>query len=390
MRRARDTRVKLVLDATEFIDALRSHGTNFFSGVPCSFLKAPMQVLANDDDYVGAVIETDALAMATGAYLAGKTPAVFCQNSGLGNLINPLSSLNDPFRIPVLLVIGWRAAPGIEDEPQHHLMGKTTRDMLKLMGVESLELPTDVAAMRACLNTAFSTMTETQKPVALLVKPDSFAPLVHPAENQIIPERSTTSTTDQCRHKPAMSRYDALRAIVAVIPEDAAVVATTGKCSRELFTLGHRPQNFYMVGSMGSAGAIGLGIALARPNKPIIVLDGDGAALMRLGTLTTIGRERPANLIHVILDNAAHDSTGGQPTGSESVDFAAIAAACGYKTATRCDDANTVRQIISDAVSESGPHMIHMRIAVGSLENLARPTVTPAEVAQRFMAFLSH
>lgn len=347
-----------------------------------------MQVLANDNDYVGAAIETDALAMAAGAWLAGKTPAVFCQNSGLGNLINSLSSLNDPFRIPVLLVIGWRAAPGIEDEPQHRLMGKSTRDMLKLMGVDSLELPTDPSAMRTLLNTAFSTMTDTQKPVALLVRPDSFAPVAHGNNNPTVQEPTATPITDHCRHKPPIPRYDALHSIVAALPRDAAVVATTGKCGRELFTLGDGDQNFYMVGSMGSASAIGLGVALARPSKPIIVLDGDGAALMRLGTLTTIGREKPANLVHVILDNAAHDSTGGQPTGSESVDFAAIAAACGYKTAIRCDEATILQQIISSAVSEAGPHLVHMRIAVGSLKNLARPTVTPAEVAQRFKAFL--
>lgn len=350
-----------------------------------------MQLLANDSRYVSATIETEAISLAAGAWLAGKRCAVFCQNSGLGNLINPLSSLNNPFSIPSLLVLGWRGAPGVEDEPQHLLMGKTTREMLALMEVESLILPTDREAMYRCVIEAANIMDKTGRPVALLVRPNSFSP--HEKKSDFRQKKSAnTQKTDifeQKTHSTPPARFETLKSMLPILPENAAVVATTGKCGRELFTLSDRPQHFYMVGSMGSASAIGLGIAINQRDRPVVVLDGDGAALMRLGTMATIGAEAPRNLVHIILDNGTHDSTGGQPTGSQNVDFVQIAGSVGYRTAHRCDTLSGLQSALKEALKGQGPHLIHMAIRPGSIDDLGRPTLSPADVAKRFRQFLT-
>ena len=378
-----------MLDAQEFLADLTRHGISFYSGVPCSFLTEPLHELTLRPDYIGASIETESLSLAAGAWLAGKQAAVFCQNSGLGNLISPLSSLNAPFAIPALLVLGWRGAPGVADEPQHMLMGQTTRDMLALMGVTSMVLPTDWPTAKKVVSEAVTTMTATHKPVALLVRPKTFAPREHKAVS--LPSVKTGGipipvVSDHRLGGTPPKRYDVLENLVKIMPANTAVVATTGKCGRELYTIGDESRNFYMVGSMGSASAIGLGIAL-NSERPVTVLDGDGAALMRLGTMATIGRTQAKNLTHIILDNQAHDSTGGQPTGSETVDFAAIAAACGYATAMRCDRLDTFLGQYQALQNQAGPHLIHMRIQPGSLSGLARPDTAPQDVARRFRQF---
>lgn len=417
-----------MLDPQEFITSLDDHGISFYAGVPCSFLKEPMSILAgrstyaaNDAaTYVGAAIETDAAALCAGAWLAGKRTAVLCQNSGLGNLISPLSSLNAPFEIPTLLVMGWRGKPGNEDEPQHRLMGSVTLQMLAQMGVEAFELPTTDAAAQQTVNQAMKVINTKKKSAALLVGPKTFAsgPAAHvegafgkkSRENQENSQgnseksrenqensRENNEKTPDIDEKIARNlknthqtptRYDLLTAISKTIPSDVAIIATTGKCGRELCAIEDKKQNFYMVGSMGSASAIGLGAAL-NTKRRVLVLDGDGAALMRLGTMATIGRVHPSNLVHVILDNQAHDSTGGQPTGSENIDFAAVAAACGYASATSCDDTQTAIRQIDRCLASAGPHLVHIHIKPGSRSNLGRPTVAPAAVAQRFRIFLA-
>jgi phosphonopyruvate decarboxylase len=183
-------------------------------------------------------------------------------------------------------------------------------------------------------------------------------------------------------------RIEILSSLLQVLPDSAAIIATTGKCGRELFTLADREQHLYVVGSMGCASAIGLGAAVHVKN-PIVVLDGDGAALMKMGNLATIGTYAPSNLIHVLLDNGVHDSTGGQQTVSANVDFATIAAACGYVSATQCDDGPGFEQVISASLRAPGPHFIRVLIRPGSIEKLGRPTVTPIEFGERFRSFLT-
>ena len=179
-----------------------------------------------------------------------------------------------------------------------------------------------------------------------------------------------------------------LQRFLAVVPDSAAVVATTGKCGRELFTLADRPQHLYQVGSMGGASAMGLGVAL-HASRPVVVLDGHGAALMKLGNLATIGSRAPANLVHVVLDNGVHDSTGGQATVSPNVDFAAVALAYGYASGASCDGLRGFEQALAASLDAPGPHLIHTRIAPGSLAKLGRPTIKPPEVARRFRSFLA-
>lgn len=350
-----------------------------------------MSILASRPNYISATIETDAVAMCAGAWLAGRKTAVFCQNSGLGNLISPLSSLNAPFAIPALFVIGWRGRPGEKDEPQHMLMGDVTRKMLAQMGVQSFELPKTSETAQAAVDQAMAALDGEGKSVALLVGPDTFGDIAgfSDLKNSINREKSRKIIVKNLKNGLKLpSRYDLLRAIVDAAPENAAVIATTGKCGRELYQIKDRNQHFYMVGSMGSASAVGLGVALNN-KRPVLVLDGDGAALMRLGTMATIGRTRPPNLVHLILDNEAHDSTGGQPTGSNNVDFPAIAKACGYASATSCDDMETAITTLAECLTTSGPHLLHIRIKLGSSSCLGRPKMQPSEVAARFRRFLN-
>lgn len=347
-----------------------------------------MQLLTKNGSYIPASSEGEAVAITAGAWLAGEETAVFSQNSGLGNLVNPLTSLNHPFQIPTLLVIGWRAAPGVDDEPQHRLMGGITREMLELMQITSLELSDDPGIMNQQICEAAQEIKANRRSVALLVRPGAFEDSVEKQRPIDQSERRRGILHSLLGNEQKPTRFKALEAVMGLVPSNAAVIATTGKCGRELFTLDDRDQNFYMVGSMGSASAIGLGIARAQPSRHVYVLDGDGAALMRLGTMATIGQQGPKNLIHIILDNGAHDSTGGQPTGSQDIDFPNIALACGYAAAWQCGSALCFEKALEQAHAVEGPSLIHLSILTGSIKNLGRPTLAPHQVADRFRDFL--
>lgn len=377
-----------MITASQFIEAARARGFDFFTGVPCSFLTPLINGVLSDREltYVGAASEGEAVAIAAGAWLAGRRTVVMCQNSGLGNAVNPLTSLNAPFKIPTLFVTTWRGQPGVKDEPQHDVMGKITHDLLRLMGLTVEDAPADPDAVGPAFDRALAAMQATQLPVAWVLKKGDVAdseldpaPLPLPGEGR--------RTRYETGGRPP-SREAALTRFLALTDEETAVIATTGKCGRELFTLNDREQHLYQVGSMGGASGMALGVALNTPRR-VVVLDGDGAALMKLGSLATIGAYRPRNLVHLLLDNGVHDSTGGQATVSASVDFAAIALACGYRYAASADSLEGLDAAWRDAAAVGGPAMIHLRIAPGSIETLGRPTVSPAEVAQRFKAFLA-
>ncbi len=379
-----------MIQAQTFLDEAAARGLDFYSGVPCSFL-TPMinRVISRAGsglDYVGAASEGEAVAIAAGAWLGERGGVVICQNSGLGNCVNPLTSLNVPFRIPVLLVTTWRGQPGVKDEPQHVLMGQITQQMLDLCGVPNLPFPTTDAAIRPALDAAAARFERDSLPFGLVMEQNSVAeedlsePAPHPLPSGIF--------SDLRRHGERPSRVALLERLLAGLPERAAVIATTGKSGRELFTLQDREQHLYQVGSMGGASGMALGVALTVPDRPVVVLDGDGAALMKLGSLATIGARQPRNLVHVLLDNGVHDSTGGQRTVSASVDFAAVALACGYHRAIAVDDVAGFDAALAEALAGEGPVMIHARIRPGSMKVLGRPTVAPHEVARRFRDFL--
>ena len=335
---------------------------------------------------MGATSEGEAVAVAAGAWLAGRKTVVMCQNSGLGNAVNPLTSLSFPFRIPTLLVVTWRGQPGIGDEPQHELMGQITGQLLETMRIPHRPFPSTGDDIEPALALADGEMERSALPFAFVMTKDTVR---DDGLREKPPDaRPPGARADLREHGPRPTRVQVLERFLARVSPEAAVVATTGKCGRELYTLADRPQHLYQVGSMGCASAMGLGIALHTP-RPVVVLDGDGAALMKLGNLATIGTRAPANLVHVVLDNAVHDSTGGQATVSPNVDFAGVAVGCGYAAGTSADSLPGFEQALTATRDRPGPHLIHVRIARGSLARLGRPTIKPPEVARRFRQFLA-
>jgi phosphonopyruvate decarboxylase len=377
-----------MITADDFITEAGRAGFDFYTGVPCSFLTPLINGVLSSPSvaYVGAASEGEAVAIASGAWLAGRQAVVMCQNSGLGNAVNPLTSLNAPFRIPTLFLTTWRGEPGIPDEPQHEVMGRITQDLISLMGLEQAPFPASRDVLAPALGHAVARMAATQLPFAFVVRKDDVAEAA--LEQAPRPLPSPGQRADFSFAGPRPSRAEALDRFLQIVPQEAAVIATTGKCGRELFTLADRPQHLYQVGSMGGASGMGLGVALNNP-RPVVVLDGDGAALMKLGTFATIGAYAPGNLVHVLLDNGVHDSTGGQATVSASVDFAGIALACGYRYAASCATVEGFEKAFRGALTGGGPALIHLRIAPGSMTKLGRPTIKPADVARRFKDFLA-
>lgn len=378
-----------MISADAFLEPALARGFSFYTGVPCSFLTPLINRVISDPAlaYVGAASEGEAVAIAAGAWLAGRQTVVMCQNSGLGNTVNPLTSLNYPFRIPTLMIVTWRGQPGLKDEPQHALMGRVMGPLLDTIAVGYAGFPRDAVTVAEALDAAERAMAQDALPFALVMEKGSVRDdgLDQPAQ----PARPHRLIEDLREGRVRPARIDLLRRVQALAPAEAALVATTGKTGRELFTLEDRAQQLYQVGSMGCASAMGLGIAL-NAARPVMVLDGDGAALMKLGTLATIGAQAPDNLIHVLLDNGVHDSTGGQATVSPNVDFAAVAQACSYPLAFRCDsEAGFARALEAAVAGGPRPVLIHALIAPGSITSLGRPTIAPREVARRFRAFLA-
>jgi phosphonopyruvate decarboxylase len=377
-----------MVQAKTFLDQAHKRGFDFYTGVPCSFLTPIINRVISDRGtrYVGAASEGEAVGIASGAWLAGRSTVVMCQNSGLGNTINPLTSLNWPFRIPTLMVVTLRGEPGINDEPQHELMGEITAQMLDVVRVENAPFPETDAAVGPALDAAVASMDARSLPFGFILRKGTVANetldeppyAMHPAGDY----------RDRREGGGRPMRYAALERVVAVAPERAAIIATTGFCGRELYMIADRPQHLYQVGSLGCASAMGLGVAL-NVDRPVIVFDGDGAALMKMGSLATIGAQAPKNLVHILLDNCVHESTGGQATVSPGVDFARVALACGYRSATACDSLKGLGGALTDALAAPGPHMIHIRLEPGTIDNLVRPSVKPPEVARRFRAFLT-
>jgi len=376
-----------VIPADAFLQPLKDGGYGFFTGVPCSFLTPIINRVIDDTDlhYVAAASEGEAVAIASGAWLAGRETVFMCQNSGLGNAVNPLTSLNYPFRIPTLAIVTWRGGPGLKDEPQHELMGRITPDLLDVIAVPHAPFPKRLEDISGAIAAAREYMDAEQLPYAFIMSKGDVMDSDLDAE----PDAGASPGTVEDRLDGAPpTRYAALERFLSVVPEAAGVIATTGKTGRELFTIADRDQHLYQVGSMGCAVAMGLGTAL-NTDRPVIVLDGDGAALMKLGSLATVGAERPENLIHVVLDNGTYDSTGGQPTNSGGVDFAAVAAACGYPHGYRCDGLDGFETVLASSLRRPGPHLIHLKILPGSMSDLGRPTVKPADVARRFRDFIT-
>jgi phosphonopyruvate decarboxylase len=369
-----------MIEAGAFIRRAGAHGFSLYAGVPCSYLKPFINYVIDDADlrYVGAANEGDAIAVVAGAELAGQRGVVMFQNSGFGNTVNPLTSLTHTFRIPLLIIVTLRGEPGgPADEPQHELMGLITSDLLELLGIAWDWFPTEEDAIEPVLERAVATMDNEQRSFALIMRKGSVAP--HALQCAPVAQPPAPRIFDAV--SPMAHRTDMLRAVQAGVDRDTIVIATTGYTGRELYALDDRPGQFYMVGSMGCAVSLGLGIALACPNRRIVVLDGDGALLMRLGALAMLGFERPPNLVHVLFDNGLHESTGGQTTLSTTVDFCAVAAACGYPSVVTAANPDELAEQLAATIGQLA--FILAPTLPGVPHDLPRPSVTPAEVAAR-------
>jgi phosphonopyruvate decarboxylase len=372
-----------MIEAADFLEPARARGFDFWAGVPCSYLKPFINYVIDDPGlvYVSAANEGDAVAAATGAALAGRRGVAIMQNSGLGNAVSPLSSLNWVFRIPVLLIVTLRGDPDHADEPQHELMGQITTPQLELLDIPWQWFPDSANAVDAALDAASAHMDGSGRPYALVMKKGTVAPY---ALRTPVPLRSRAwAEPGPVLISEMPSRNEVLRDLVSATPETGSVlVATTGYTGRELYAIADRPNQLYVVGSMGCASSLALGLSLCRPDLKVVVADGDGAALMRLGNLATIGACGRDNFRHVLLDNGMHESTGGQSTTSHAARFAAMAAAAGYRSAGEAATAADVGRAVS---SKSGPAFIHVRTAPGVPDGLPRPKVTPVEVRARLM-----
>lgn len=380
-----------MIQARDFVDACLKREFTLWTGVPCSFLTPLINYVSQGRnlDYVAATSEGEAVGIAAGAYLGGRRSVAICPNSGLGDMVNPLTSLAFPFRLPLLLIVTHRGAPDGEDEPQHELMGRITTDLLERMRVQWRPFPEEPEQIDSAVEEAGESMDSTGLPFAFVMRGGAVAehPLAPPSRPGPPPPAQAVGSFAR---DPAerMTRLEAIRCVRGALTGAEALIATAGRAGRELFALGHRSNQFYVIGSMGCAAAIGLGIQRACDKRDVVVLDGDGAALMKLGCLATIGHYAPRRLTHVLLDNEAHESTGGQATVSPGVDFAAIAAACGYRNVWWTDAPEELADLVREARRRPGPSFVHVKVAPGSDPALGRPTLSPVQVKAQFMDWL--
>jgi phosphonopyruvate decarboxylase len=380
-----------MIEAARFIEAACERGFDWYAGVPCSYLTPFINYVLQDPrlKYVSAANEGDAVALVAGAALAGRRGVAMMQNSGLGNAVSPLTSLTWIFRLPQLLIVTWRGQPGVADEPQHQLMGPITPAMLDTMDIPWELFPTEASEVDAALDRAVAHMDATGRPYALLMQKGSVAP--YPLKPQAARKATPVAPLAQLHGTAATAlptRQQALQRVIARTPSESTVVlASTGFCGRELYALDDRSNQLYLVGSMGCVTPMALGLALARPDLRVVAVDGDGAALMRMGVFATIGAYGPSNLLHLLLDNGSHDSTGGQATVSSTVSFAGVAAACGYAYAIESDSLDVVDTLFNAPAdtNRAGPRFARLAIQAGTPDGLPRPSITPVDVKLRLM-----
>ena len=366
-----------------FIETLRDYGINFFAGVPDSLLKNICAYITDHFDAAHNIISANegaAVGLAAGHYLATGEPAcVYMQNSGEGNIINPIASLTDQevYNIPVLLLIGWRGRPGVHDEPQHVKQGKITTGLLNVMSInyEVLSKEEDKASKQ--IEKAVNAL-KSKDMFALVIEKDTFEE--YKLQNVEVNDLS-------------MSREEAIQTVAAALGEKDCIVSTTGMISRELFEYraamgqGHE-RDFLTVGSMGHASQIALGIALAQPKRRVWCFDGDGATIMHMGSMAIIANKSPKNYIHVVFNNGAHDSVGGQPTVGLKIDLPAVAKSVGYKTVHSVDNKVDLEVILNHVIAQDGPALLEVKVKKGNRKDLGRPTTTPIQNKEALMSFL--
>lgn len=356
-----------------FYDMLKGFDIDFYAGVPDSLLKNLCAYITDHADATHNIIaanEGGAMGIAAGYHLAtGRIACVYMQNSGEGNIINPLASLTDKevYNIPVLLLIGWRGRPGVHDEPQHVKQGKVTTGLLNTMGINYTVLSKDEEKAAKQVDAACKYMSSTNECYALVIEKDTFD--AYTLQNKVVSGLG-------------LSREDAIETAVRCLQEDAVVVSTTGMISRELFEIRERngqghAHDFLTVGSMGHASQIALGIALQQPKRPVYCFDGDGACIMHMGNMAITAQMQPKNYIHIVFNNGAHDSVGGQPTVGLNISIPAVATAVGYKTVYSIETSDGLAGVLKKVQQTEGPILIEVKVKKGNRKDLGRPTATP-------------
>lgn len=374
-----------MVDCGLFYDALIRQGVDFFTGIPDSLLSsfsAYVTEHADSNKHIIAANEGGAIAMACGYHLAtGRVGLVYMQNSGQGNVINPLVSLAEPevYSIPVLLLVGWRGEIGEHDEPQHIKQGKITLSLLDTLEVPYKVLPNNTEEAQVCLKKMIAVLKERNRPVALVVRKGTFEPY---------------RMQERDDFRANLTRETAIKVLVNNLNESDIIVSTTGKISRELYEYrnqldGDHSKDFLTIGSMGHCSQIAMGIALAQPKRQVYCFDGDGAVIMHMGALAVIGSQKPKNFRHIIINNGAHDSVGGQPTAGFKISFTAIAKACAYEVALEAKSLSEISQGMRILKSVKGPALLEVKVKKGSRPDLGRPKITPKENKASFMRFLS-
>lgn len=380
------------ISGEQFVASLEAHGFDFSAGVPCSIVEDVIAVLEHHPvvPYVSAVREDVAVGLATGAWFAGQRPAVLMQNSGLGTSLNSLASLALMYGIPMLLVVTWRGYEG-RDAPEHILMGEISPRLLDLLGIPFRVLAAD--SLDADLAWAAKEMDSRMSPVAIVVPPGIVEtgcvlddhPAVEARESESLLGADASPATSPAPMS-TLTRIDALKAARSRL-RDEPVVHANGYICRESYSLGDRDRSFYMIGSMGLASAIGLGMTIARPGEPTVVFDGDGNLLMNLGVVAQVAALQPRGFVHCVFDNAVYGSTGNQASISSVVDLAAIAEAAGYRSVVSATSAGEVEAAVAAALVTPGPHFIHARVTTAEAET-ARIPYAPAELRDRFRTSL--
>ena len=373
-----------MIDPRKFVECLQSNNVDFFTGVPDSLLKefcACLEQVPQAGRHIISANEGGAVALALGYHLAtGKIPLVYLQNSGLGNIINPLLSLADAevYSVPLLLVIGWRGETGVHDEPQHKKQGRVMLSMLDAMEIPYSIVGPEVNAAEVALSDALTYVQKHSAPFALVIKKGTFSTFTGD-------KRDTVSFE--------LTREAAIQQVLEFLDERAVVVSTTGMASREVYEhrvkkeQGHE-RDFLTVGGMGHASQIAFGVALQRPDRSIYCLDGDGALLMHMGALPIAGALRPENFKHIVLNNGAHDSVGGQPTVGLNIDILGIARACSYRLVLQAETPQELQACLKELQHSKGPCLLEIRIRRGARKDLGRPATTPLENKRAFMEFI--
>ena len=372
-----------MLCPTDYLRVLGDSGVTFFTGVPDSLLKefcACVTMTLKPEDHLISANEGAAVGLAIGHYIGtGSLPLVYLQNSGLGNVVNPLLSLASPevYGTPMLLMLGWRGEPGKKDEPQHVHQGRVMAKMLEDMDLPFVVLSEDMVEAEVQTKAAAQQARDINGPVALVVKKNTFDKYAAPEVEADLP----------------LGREEAIIAAAETLEDNAAVICTTGMPSRELFEFRARNEaghdrDFLTVGGMGHASQIALGLAMSQPARPIYCFDGDGAVLMHMGSMAITGQSNAKNLIHLVFNNGVHGSVGGQPTVGFNIDMPKIAIACGYASAQRVTNKKGLHSAITMARATDGVSFIEVQVRPGNRADIGRPTSTPEQNKVAMMKFL--